>query len=503
MLVSVFIILGCFIGVVALILSNKMNRAVAALIGALICYFVLIYLEGADYAIIIQYLVGTPEEGYVNLRSLVLILGMMIIVQVCHEAGVFQFLAFRLLQATGGNPKYLLLIMCTVATLLSAVLNNVLSLIVLIPLTVMVSRILNIDPRPYIIAQGVIVNVGATFFSISSIPNILIATSTGITFSEFFVNMGVFSILMFGLTLGFFNLYFKRKTSTNEENIWILREFNAWNFVQDRKLLIKSISVLASVLVAFIVIPATIVPLDIIAILGAAVLLVISGLDAGDLIKKVDFELIVYLLGIFIISGALETVGVLQVIGIGLANLTGGEPFATLILILWVSAFLSASIDNIPITKVLIPVVDQMSVGASAATRKLYFYGLIFGANWGDNLTPMGDNIIVMRLAEQNKRPINVRDFFLLGFTTTILQLVVLTVFFSFLMNLVVGILLLVAFVGGVSALWFVVKRLRARGKSISGWIRKRGAASTSNSGMGPENPTSQPEPTKKGGVKP
>ena len=203
-ILSAIIIIACFIVVILLIVSEKLNRAIAALAGAIITYFVLIYLEGLEFSIIVDLLFGSQQDEYVNLHSLMLIIAMMIIVLISNEAGLFQFIAIKLIIYSQGKPVRLMIMFCLITVLLSAVLNNILTVIILIPLTITVSRILNIDPTPYILTQAVLVNIGGTIFSISSIPNILITTYANISFVEFFLNVGLISLVVFGFTLVFF-----------------------------------------------------------------------------------------------------------------------------------------------------------------------------------------------------------------------------------------------------------------------------------------------------------
>ncbi|OLS14468.1 MAG: arsenical pump membrane protein [Promethearchaeota archaeon CR_4] len=446
MLISAIIVVSCFAGVVLLILTGKMNRAIAAITGAIICYFVLIYIEKdvvVDFSTFIGFLFGTIEDGFVSLHSILLILGMMLVVNVCHEAGVFQFLAFRLVQLTKGRPKYMLVVLCSITVLVSAVLNNILTVIILIPLTIMISRILNVNPEPYILMEAILVNIGGTIFTISSIPNILITSSAGISFGEFFLNVGVLSLFVFGITIAFFFLLYRKKLTYNPDSAWVLQEYNALNFVPNVSLLYKSIGVLVGVLVCFILIPSTLIPPDIIALTAGIILVIISRLNPKEIIKKLDFELILYLLGIFVIAGSLEATGFIELIGTGLGALGGDSAYANIMIILWVSAYLSANIDNIPITRVLIPVVGVIGQKFSPDIQRLANYALAIGANWGDNLTPMGDNILVVNLCEQNKRPISVREFTKLGFITTNLQLLVITIIYSLVMATLIGFIIL------------------------------------------------------------
>ncbi|MFX0000423.1 MAG: SLC13 family permease [Candidatus Hodarchaeota archaeon] len=443
MLLSVIIILSSFIGVILFIVTEKMNRAIVSLLGALVTYFVLIFLEGLDFSVIVDLLFSSSEDGFVNLHSLILIIGMMMIVQISHEVGTFQFIAGKLIKLSKGKPLRLMIIFCCVTVLISAILNNILTVIIIIPLTITVSRILNINPSPYILTQAILVNIGGTVFSISSIPNILITTYAGIEFIEFFINVGVISFIVFIFTLLFFILLYKKELIIPEEGQKALKEFDVWNVVQNKKLLYQSLITLITLLILLTIIPSSILSPDIIALTTAIILIIITRLEPREIISKIDFELIFYLLGIFIIVGGLEITGATEVLGNFILNIGGSNLFLQLLLILWFSAYLSSCIDNIPITKVLIPVADTMTETALLTTRKQVFYSLAFGANWGDNLTPLGDNILVVNIAEQNKRPISFKSFFKLGFFTSNYQLLILSLYYSLIFYFQIGIIIL------------------------------------------------------------
>ncbi|MFX1446358.1 MAG: SLC13 family permease, partial [Promethearchaeota archaeon] len=398
MIISSIIITSCFIGVIILILTERLNRAIAALTGATITYFVLIFIEGMKFSVVVDLLFGTDNDGFVNLHSLILIIGMMFIVSISNEAGLFQFLAIKLIKLSKGKPIRLMLILCLLCVFISAILNNILAVIILIPLTITVSRILNIDPTPYILTEAVIVNLGASIFLISSIPNILIATYAGITFIEFFLNVGLISLIILVFTLLFFAFLYKKDLVIPKEGISVLDEFNVWNLVQNKSLMYECIGALSILMILFIIIPSSIITPDMIALTIALFLVILSRLEPKDLISKIDFELIFYLLGIFIIAGALEVLGLLTLIGRELSTIGGGDLLIQMIFILWISAFLSSTIDNIPITKILIPVIGTMSSTGSGSDGNQLYYSLAIGANWGDNLTPLGDNILVVNL---------------------------------------------------------------------------------------------------------
>ena len=471
-LVSNIIILSCFVGVVLLILTGKLNRAIASLVGALVVFLTLIFIENKDFSIIVDFLFGSDEDNFVNLHSLILILSMMFIVQIAHEAGLFQFISISLIKLTGERPIYLLIIFSIITVILSSILNNILTVIILIPLIITVSRILSINPSPYILTQAILVNIGGTVFSISSIPNILITSYQSITFIAFFLNVGIISIVIFPLTLLFFIFLYKKDLEIPTGGFQVLSEINIWNFVQNKMLLYKSAVALILTLLLFIIIPPNIISIDIIALTVALILIITSRLNAKELISKIDLELLLYLLGIFIISGALENTGILDLIGESISSIAGGNPLTQILIIMWFSAYLSSNIDNIPITKILIPVIGNIP---SIHNANQPFYSLAIGANWGDNLTPMGDNILVANIAEQNKRPIRMKQFFKLGFFTTNYQLSIITIFYVLIYQFFVGLLIiLIIFV--ILFIFFIVQKLSSkRGKKskIDNIIRK------------------------------
>ena len=459
MILSIIIVLSCFIGVILLIVTEKLNRAVAALIGAVIVYFTLTFLEGNGFQVILELLFGSESEGFVNLHSLILIISMMIIVQISNEAGLFQFFALNLIKLSKGKPLYLMTIFCFITVLISAVLNNILTVIILIPLTITVSRILNVNPTPYILTQAILVNIGGTLFTISSIPNILISNYAEIQFTDFFLNVGTISLMIFLFTLLFFIFIYKKALEVPQEGIKILREFNVWNFVPNKALLIKSLLSLITLFVLFVIIPTSLLSTDIMALIVALILIVISRINVKEIISKIDFELILYLLGIFVIAGGLEVLGVVQLLGESMANLSGGDLYFQIIIVLWISAFLSSAIDNIPITKVLVPVIGTITGSYPARVGDQFYYSLTLGANWGDNLTPLGDNILVVQLAEANKRPISFKQFFKIGFLTTLYQLTIVSIYYTIIFNFGVGITIVIAILFTLTGL-FILRKL-------------------------------------------
>ncbi|MFX0125324.1 MAG: SLC13 family permease [Candidatus Hodarchaeota archaeon] len=425
-------------------MTEKMNRAILAISGALITYFVLTFIEQRDFSLIVDLLFGTQDEGYVNLHSLLLIVGIMFIVHISDEIGTFQFLAVIAIKMSKGKPIPLMIILCIVSAVFSSILNNILTVMILIPLTITISRVLNVSPTPYILTQAIMVNIGGTFFPISSIPNILITKEAGISFLDYFLEIGIFSIVTFVFTILLFIFLYKDELSIPKDKAIhiLLYDFDIWNVVQSRRLLLASLAALIILMVSLFIIPEKYLDSDAIALSIAMVLTIFSRLNAREIIKKFDFELIFYLLGIFVIVGGLEVTGVLTFIENILRGIGAGDNFMQLILILWIAALSSALIDNVPITKAFIPIVMGVSGNNSSLTKR-FLFSLAIGANWGDNLTPLGDNILVLNIARENNRPISILTFWKLGFIATLYQLLFATLYFTLIYHLTLGLILL------------------------------------------------------------
>ncbi|MHA1268574.1 MAG: SLC13 family permease [Candidatus Helarchaeota archaeon] len=472
MIVSSILILCVLVAVIILVISGKINRLIISLSGAIITMIILLF-DSVPFSTIIGFIFGTTENNFINFHSILLILGMLIIISVCQEVGVFSLIAFKVVQKTGGNRFILYLIMCLLAFIFSAILNNILTVLLLIPLTITICKILNVNPIPYIIAEAIVVNIGGILFIISSIPNILISQSVGWTFDSFFIEVGVYSFFLLLITLILLGGIDKKKLEKPDKKlVTILKEYNAWYFVKSKKSFYKAFFMLVLTIALFIILP-TFFPIniDMIAISSGIILIIIEKINISSLIKVIDFELILYLLSIFLITDALEYTGLLIYLSDGLSIITQGNPIVSAVVILWLSAFLSSSIDNVPITKILIPIVNDLTLnlGYSEAQKNIIFSSLIYGANLGDNLLPNGDNILVMRIVENYDKKIKYKQFFKIGFITTIIQLIVITLIILMRISsnfIIIGFIILLII--------FLVIFILYNGKNLINIIKKR-----------------------------
>ncbi|TFF87439.1 MAG: hypothetical protein EU549_04740, partial [Promethearchaeota archaeon] len=223
---TVMVVPCVIIAIIALILTGKINRMVLSLSGALIVVFVLLFdpnpPQPVDFQTIIGFLFGTPENGFINFHSILFILGMMILLAICQETGVFSYIAFKVVQQTGGNEYILLFIMSLLSFIFSAILNNILTVLLLIPLTITICKILRINPIPFILAEAMVTNLGGMFFSISSIPNLLISQSINWSFGQFLFDVGLFSIILLLITFIFLAGYNKKRLETPSKRLVLI-----------------------------------------------------------------------------------------------------------------------------------------------------------------------------------------------------------------------------------------------------------------------------------------
>ncbi|OLS12660.1 MAG: Na+/H+ antiporter NhaD type [Promethearchaeota archaeon CR_4] len=427
---SQLVILITFVSLLLIVGSGKVDKTVVALAASVISYIVLVFYEHVQPYALVEDLFGT-SPGYDNLHALILVFSMLAIVEIGKDGGVFQFLAFKLVQMTKGRPRLIMVVFSCITVFITAVLSDMLAIIILLPLTITVCRILGVDPRPYLVVQIVIVKVGAVMLLISSVSNIVISGFAGISFVEFFISIGTVALILLVVTIGVFLMFNRNRLSNPTRGMDILLEFNPWTFVPDRKLMLKSAGTIIGVIVGFAVIPTNVLSPDIIAFFGAVILFIIAKLNVQEIFKKIDFKLLCYLMGIFVITGAMERVGIIQFLANSIATLNLTEGFPTFVFLLWIAGYLSGPVDNIAIMRVLIPIANQLTTNFSMINKHLAFNGIIFGINLGDNLTPLGDSMLGIQIAEQNKFPISIRRFFLIGFVSTNLQFLTITIIYA------------------------------------------------------------------------
>ena len=399
----------------AVIMSEKVNRSVVALLGAglMICLGVInqeAAIRGVDF------------------NTIALLTGMMILVNITRKCGVFQFVAFWAAKRAEGIPWKLMVMLSVVTAVLSALLDNVTTVLLVTPVTLMVARELKVAPYPFLFAEVFASNIGGTATLIGDPPNILIGSATGLSFNDFVFNLAPVVVVIMALQLLATHLIWGRKLHASDEARARIREYRPADAITDHTLLWQSLSVLALVITGFMTARSTGLEPGTIAMFGAAWLmfLYIRGHEAEaqshhvhEVFGEVEWITIFFFVGLFMVVAGVEHAGLLELMAQGLMSVTAGDPTVTALVILWSSAILSAIIDNIPFVATMIPMIKNMAptMGGPEGLMPLW-WALSLGACLGGNGTLVGAsaNLTVAGLAERDGVPFKFLTYTKLAF---------------------------------------------------------------------------------------
>lgn len=380
-----WIALIIFLVTYAFIISEKINRAVIALLGAVIMVF----------AGILD--VHKVFEQYIEWETITLLIGMMILVGITNQTGVFQFVAIRAAKAVKGDPMRILLVLSTLTALGSALLDNVTTVLLVVPVTIAITRILEINPVPFLMAEIIASNIGGTATLIGDPPNIMIGSANPhLTFNAFLIHLGPIALIILIVSLVMLYLMFRKQMHPNPERQAKLMEMNEREVIQDQRLMVKSLIILALTLIGFMLHAVIHVDAAVVAISGA-VLLMLFGLKEHDVEKalaSIEWVTIFFFAGLFSLVGGLQEVGLIKKLAMLALDVTEGNIQSASLLILWGSGLASATIDNIPFVATMIPLIKDMADGlglaVDSAPINTLWWSLALGACLGGNGTIIG-----------------------------------------------------------------------------------------------------------------
>jgi Na+/H+ antiporter NhaD/arsenite permease-like protein len=414
---EVFLAGGIFVITYALIVSERVDRTVAALMGG----FLMILLGVVD-----------QETAFhaVDFNVIFLLAGMMVIAYILSETGVFQWLAIQAVILGNRNPYRILVLLSLMTAIGSAALDNVTVVVLIAPVTLFVANNLGISPIPFLIAEVMASNIGGAATLIGDPPNILIGSAANIDFVTFFVNMIVpvtISLILF-IPLSYF--VFRNDLRTEQGSRPRVAELEG--MITDPPLLRKSLIVIAGVLLGFIfhgtlhLEPATI------AMFGATILMLWTRKESHEVFHHVEWNTLMFFVGLFIAVEAIVEVGIIEMIANAALNLTGGNLALTTMLVLWLSAIASGIVDNIPFTATMIPLIR--SLGASGMSTEPLWFSLALGADFGGNYTLVGAsaNVVVASIAERSGYRITFGLFTRKSFLITTTTLIVASIYVWF-----------------------------------------------------------------------
>jgi Na+/H+ antiporter NhaD/arsenite permease-like protein len=399
--------------------SERINRAVVALLGA-----------GA--VILFGVLNQKTAISSIDFNTLNLLIGMMIIVSITEKSGVFQFIGMWAIKKVRANPRGMLAVMALITGLLSGYIDNVTTVLLMTPIIIQITKIFEVRSFPYLMMTIFACNIGGAATLIGDPPNILIGSHLKMTFMDFIYNMTPISYLLLLILIIVFDFIWGRKLSTTNKKRAEVLDMCAHCYITDMKTLKKSLSVLAFVIVAFIFAHEIHLETGTIAIIGASVLMLLYSIDVDketgeerihELFKDVDWVTIFFFAGLFVVVAGLEHSGVLEIVGLKFAEVSGGSVKVMMMTFLWVSAGASTVIDNIPFVATMIPIAESIehSMGLGDDFRPIW-WALLMGACYGGNGTIIASsaNVVVAGIAAKSRRRIGFLEFMKWGVPVTI-----------------------------------------------------------------------------------
>ena len=413
-----------FIVTYAVIVTERVNRAIVSLLGA---------------GLMITTGILNQEMAVrgVDFNTLGLLTGMMVIVAITRRCGVFQFVAVWSAKKVQARPWGILVMLSIVTAVFSALLDNVTTVLLIAPVTLLITEELKVNPYPFLFAEIFASNIGGTATLIGDPPNIMIGSAVGLSFNDFVVNLAPITPLILVLTLIIIYFIWGRSMRASPENRRRVMDFNELEAITDVRLLKQSLAVLALVILGFVMAhPLHLEPATI-AMFGAALLLLLSNLpnnaeeqseNVHHTFGEVEWVTIFFFVGLFIVVHGIEHAGLLNILADKVLQLTGGDMTNTALAILWVSAVASAIVDNIPFVATMIPMINAMSstFGGADALMPLW-WSLALGACLGGNGSLIGAsaNLIVAGFAERAGHRIRFLPFMFMAFPLMLMSIVI------------------------------------------------------------------------------
>jgi Na+/H+ antiporter NhaD/arsenite permease-like protein len=389
----------------ALIATEKVHRVTAALGGAAV--MLVIGATDAEHAFF-------SKEAGVDWNVIFLLVGMMLIVAVVKQTGAFEFIAIWAAKRARGRPFRVMVILVVVTAVASAALDNVTTVLLVAPVTFLVCERLGVPVAPFLIAEALASNIGGTATLVGDPPNIIIASRGGLTYNDFLVHLAPIVVVLLLVFIGLCRVLFRSAFAYDPERAADIAALNERDAIRDARLLVVSLGVLLIVTVAFVLHTVLHLEPSVVAMVGGLVLLVLSRLDAGEVVRDVEWPTLVFFAGLFIMVGALVNTGVIERISQAATEATEGRLLLASMVLLWGSAVFSAIVDNIPYVATISPVVAEMvNANGNTAQSQVLWWALALGADLGGNATAVGAsaNVVVLGIAERAGQKITFWQF--------------------------------------------------------------------------------------------
>ncbi len=401
-----------FVAALVVIATDRVDRTKVALLGAVL--ILLTQTIEQDVAI-----------AAIDWNTLGLLAGMMVVVRVTEPTGAYAWLAIRAAQLSKGRPFALVFSLALTTAVISAFLDNLTTILLLVPLTFVLADALDVDPIPLVIIEVLVSNIGGTATLIGDPPNILIAGHTGLSFVDFIANLAPISALAFlAVTVLLYRLYRHRLQVAPEARERVMT-LDAHGSIEDARELKRTVPILVATVVLFFAHQALHLEPATVALTGATAMLLVTTQKLEDILAGVEWPTLFFFIGLFVMVGALEETGAIAEVAQAFGSVTAGDRSAELLGIAWVSAIGSGVVDNIPFTAAMIPVVEQLGGDDDPA----YWWALALGACFGGNATLIAAaaNVAAAGMASRAGRPIGFMEFLKAGLPATFVSMLLVT----------------------------------------------------------------------------
>ena len=396
-------------------------------------------LAGVGVLVVLRVTTEHHAVGFIDFETLMLLTGMMILVSMIKKSGFFTIVSVKIAEITKGSPVKILVLFSIVTALMSAFLDNVTTVLIIIPIIIELTRGMGLNPVNYVLSQVFISNIGGTATLIGDPPNVIIGSKVGLSFNEFILNLTPAVIPVFIIVLGyiwFINRVEFKPINTNMSklvSVQLLLEkirFEFANIKIDKNLMIKSLACLFLAILLFITQTITGLAPGVVALGMAMVLLIISRADVEHVLEEVEWSTLLFFTGLFILVGVLEEYGVIEWIAHNVFMNVGDNPYVIVLMVLWVSGIASGFLDNIPFTITMIPIIHLL-LESNPIPNNILWWSLALGACLGGNITIIGAsaNIVSVGIAKKYGVEISFIDFMIKGIIVSLISLVIASIY--------------------------------------------------------------------------
>lgn len=405
-----------FLIVILLIITERVHRTAAAMAGAMV--LILTGVMSADKAL-----------SYIDFNTIGVLVGMMIFVAIVRRSGMFEYIAVRAAKAVHGDPWKIMVAFTLITAVLSAILDNVTTVLLVGPMSIAIARMLKIDPVPFLMGQILASNVGGTATLIGDPPNIMIGSAAHLSFMDFLENTGFAVLFILVVLILLMKIVYEKKIELGTVDTGAIEKLDPSKSITNRALMKKGIIVLICVIVGFMFHDKLGIESSVIALTAAAVMLIIGREDVNEAIQDVEWTTILFFMSLFVVVGGLTETGIIKELASKIIDATNGHPMVTMLVLLWASALLSSILDNIPFVATLIPLILAMQADGIDVTS--FWWAISLGACLGGNGTMIGAsaNVVLSDISTKHGYPITFKSYLKVGMPFMLLSIVVSTVF--------------------------------------------------------------------------